>query len=93
MIRWQAKVRSIPFNRLVVLARAYGMGPAESESLVDAIVQTGDVGEAIVQRHLDREHEGFVAMVHQQASGTYTRRAGWLRENKERLVQALRALL
>ena len=35
---------------------------------------------------------GSVDMVYQQASGTY-RRAVWLRENKERLVQALRALL
>jgi hypothetical protein len=78
-----------PFARLRVVADAYGLGPDRREFL-EAVFDAVGVGDAFVLRHVEAGDPGFVAMWEARGGEQRSRRrARWLEDNHDRLLDAL----
>ena len=79
-----------PFQRLGVLARAYGLEASEQEPLVEAIMTSKRLGTRFVERRVGAGEPAFVEAWEQRGGkGGDDRLIGWLEENREGFLRAL----
>lgn len=79
-----------PFQRLAVLAHAYGLEPADRAALVDAVIERQRVGARFVESRVRAGEPAFIA-VWGETGGTaiHARIGAWLDANADALLRAL----
>jgi Ser/Thr protein kinase RdoA (MazF antagonist) len=79
-----------PFQRLAVLAAAYGLDSHEHQSFVDAIVLSKRLGTHFVERRVRAGEPAFVeAWEERGGKAGDNRLVGWLEQNREPFLRAL----
>jgi hypothetical protein len=78
------------FERLALLAMAYGLDPGESAALVDAIIESKRIGSACVRRRVSYGESAFMEAWEAQGGQAGDDRAiAWLEANREHFVRSL----
>lgn len=81
-----------PFRRLRVLARAYGLGPAEHGQFVDAIAESRLVGSHFVRARVAAGERAFVQAWEALGGEEADERVFvWLKDHGAGMLRALRA--
>jgi len=77
-------------RRLCRFGSAYGLGPDEHASLIDAIIEGKRVGSAFVQSRVARGESTFIEMWKRRGGGAGDRRRlRWLENNRAKLLAGL----